>query len=134
MIWELLPIVALSGCSGLGNSPAAPQVDPVEVVRVGGAALPFTIRLCRIALRRCQSNGQSLLPLQMQEYLDDLNEGSAPSNAFYGLTSKGYRIFSWWLMAEVKRYIRQALSIIEYYRKLDKEDSDEQSDRDAEVP
>jgi|TARA_R100001129_G_scaffold157802_1_gene121298 predicted transcriptional regulator len=69
----------------------------------------------------------------MQEYLDDLNEGSAPSNAFYGLTSKGYENLSG-NMAEVKRYIRQALSIIEYYRKLDKEDSDEQSDRDAEAP
>ena len=46
-----------------------------------------------------------LTPATMQEYLDDLNEGSAPSNAFYGLTSKGYENLSG-NMAEVKRYIR----------------------------
>jgi len=28
-------------------------------------------------------------------------------------------------MAEIKRYLRQVLSIVEYYRRLDKEEQDE---------
>ena len=132
MIWKLLPIVALSGCSIFGNSPAAPQVDPVEDVRVMERSPvyhpPMPNRITSLPVE-----WTVLTPDTMQEYLDDLNDGNAPSNAFYGLTSKGYENLSG-NMAEVKRYIRQALSIIEYYRKLDEEDSDEQSDRDAEAP
>ncbi len=51
----------------------------------------------------------------MQEYLDDLNEGNAPTNAWYALTTKGYENLST-NMAEVKRYLRQVLSILKYYR------------------
>ena len=61
-----------------------------------------------------------LTPDTMKEYLDDLNKGEAPSQAFYGLPNKGYENLSN-NMAEVKRYIRQTLSIIEYYRELDNE-------------
>ena len=57
----------------------------------------------------------------MQEYLDDLSEGNAPTNAWYALTTKGYENLST-NMAEVKRYLRQALSILKYYRELDKEE------------
>ena len=57
----------------------------------------------------------------MQEYLDDLNEGNAPTNVWYALTTKGYENLST-NMAEVKRYLRQALNILKYYRELDKEE------------
>ena len=60
----------------------------------------------------------------MQTYLDDLNAGKAPVDAYYGLTPKGYENLSS-NMAEVKRYIRQVLSVIKYYRDLDAEDEDE---------
>jgi len=65
-----------------------------------------------------------LTPVTMQEYLDDLKEGNAPSSAYYGLTTKGYENLSF-NMAEVKRYIRQVLSIIEYYKESDEEAEDE---------
>ena len=53
----------------------------------------------------------------MQQYLDDLRIGNAPVNVYYGLTPKAYENLST-NIAEVKRYIRQSISIIDYYRKL----------------
>jgi len=58
----------------------------------------------------------------MSEYLQDLNDGNAPVNAYYGVSPKGYENLSS-NMAELKRYIRQVLSIIEYYKDLS-EDTD----------
>jgi predicted transcriptional regulator len=43
-------------------------------------------------------------------------------NAYYGVSPKGYENLSS-NMAELKRYIRQVLSIIEYYKELS-EDTD----------
>ena len=63
----------------------------------------------------------------MQEYLDDLEQGNAPTNAFYGLTTKGYENLSA-NMADVIRYIRQLISIVHYYKDLqtgDEQDEDE---------
>ena len=54
----------------------------------------------------------------MQQYLEDLKIGNAPIDAYYGLTPKGYENLST-NIAEIKRYIRQSISIIDYYRKLD---------------
>ena len=64
-----------------------------------------------------------LNPELMQEYLDDLNEGNAPTNAWYALTTKGYENLST-NMAEVKRYLRQVLSILKYYRELDDQETE----------
>ena len=60
----------------------------------------------------------------MQEYLDDLKDGKAPTNAWYALTTKGYENLSM-NMAEVKRYLRQVISILKYYREIDNEVDDE---------
>ena len=53
---------------------------------------------------------------------------NAPTNVWYALTTKGYENLST-NMAEVKRYLRQVLSILKYYREQDKEKdtSDEQN-------
>ena len=56
----------------------------------------------------------------MEEYVEYLKKGEAPPQAWYSRTNKGYENLSG-NMAEVQRYIRQVLSIIEYYRELDKE-------------
>jgi predicted transcriptional regulator len=58
----------------------------------------------------------------MQAYLDDLSEGNAPTNVWYALTTKGYENLSI-NMAEVKRYLRQVISIVKYYKELDEESS-----------
>tara|TARA_R100001163_G_C4896552_1_gene87056 strand:- start:32 stop:280 length:249 start_codon:yes stop_codon:yes gene_type:complete len=65
-----------------------------------------------------------LTPQTMQEYLDDLEAGNAPTNAYYGLSTKGYENLSS-NMAEIKRYIRQVLNIVEYYKNLHEEAPDE---------
>ena len=59
-----------------------------------------------------------LTPATMEEYLKDLNEGNAPMNVYYGLTVKGYENLSN-NMADIKRYLRQVLSIVDYYKKSD---------------
>ena len=66
-----------------------------------------------------------LTPETMEEYLKDLEEGNAPANAWHSLTSKGYENLSG-NIADIKRYIRQTLSIVKYYRELDDKKQEEQ--------
>ena len=56
----------------------------------------------------------------MEEYIDDLKKGEAPANVWYSLTTKGYENLSA-NMAEIKRYLRQVISIVKYYKELDEE-------------
>ena len=119
-ILTFLVLLLVSGCSILGSKRDIPEVAPVEVVTVVKKApiyhptLPNQIDPVPVVWT-------VLSPELMQEYLDDLNEGNAPTNAWYSLTTKGYENLST-NMAEVKRYLRQALSILKYYRELDKEE------------
>ena len=59
----------------------------------------------------------------MSEYLTDLEKGEAPTNVYYGISPTGYENLSV-NMAELKRYIRQVLSIVDYYKKLDTQEDD----------
>ena len=61
-----------------------------------------------------------LTPEIMAEYLKLVEEGKAPAVAYYALTTKNYENLSM-NMAEVTRYIKQILSIVEYYRNYDKD-------------
>ena len=119
----LLLLLLVSGCSMLGSKRDIPEVKPVEVVTIVKKApmyhppLPNNISVVPI-------EWTVLNPELMQEYLDDLNEGNAPTNVWYALTTKGYENLSM-NMAEVKRYLRQVISILKYYRELDAEQPDE---------
>ena len=117
----LLLLLLVSSCSMLGGGKTnIPEVKPVEVVTVVKKApmyhppLPGNISAVPV-------EWTVLNPELMQEYLDDLNDGNAPTNVWYALTTKGYENLST-NMAEVKRYLRQAISILKYYRELDKEE------------
>ena len=121
---KLLPLAVLllvSGCSILGSGRDIPEVKPVEVVTVVKKApmyhppLPNNIESVPV-------EWTVLNPELMQAYLDDLNEGNAPTNVWYALTTKGYENLSI-NMAEVKRYLRQVISIVKYYKELDEEPS-----------
>ena len=116
----LLALILVSGCSILGSSRDIPEVKPVEVVTVVKQAPTYHPPLPN-QIDPVPVEWTVLTPELMQEYLDDLNEGNAPTNAWYSLTTKGYENLST-NMAEVKRYLRQALSILKYYRELDKEE------------
>ena len=119
----LVLLLLVSGCSMLGSKRDIPEVKPVEVVTIVKKApmyhppLPNNISAVPI-------EWTVLNPELMQEYLDDLNEGNAPTNVWYALTTKGYENLSM-NMAEVKRYLRQVISILKYYRELDAEQPDE---------
>ena len=122
----ILLVVSSSGCSLLGKDPYIPEVKPVEVVTITKPAaiyhppLPNQVRTKPVEWR-------VLTPDIMDEYLTDLKEGNAPTNAFYGLTTKGYENLSY-NMAEVKRYIRQVPSIVEYYRSADTKEGEDENE------
>ena len=72
-----------------------------------------------------------LTPDTMEEYLNDLKAGEAPVNAWYSLTVKGYENISN-NMAQIQRYIRQVISIVEYYRDVDKARQTEDEEQQVE--
>ena len=110
-------LLLISGCSILGSGRDIPEVKPVEVVTVVKKAPTYHPPLPN-QIEPVPVEWTVLNPELMQEYLDDLNEGKAPTNAWYALTTKGYENLST-NMAEVKRYLRQVLSILKYYRAQD---------------
>ena len=117
-----LALLLVSGCSILGSSRDIPEVNPVEVVTVVKKAPTYHPPLPN-QIDPVPVEWTVLNPEIMQEYLDDLNEGNAPTNAWYALTTKGYENLST-NMAEVKRYLRQVLSILKYYRELDDQETE----------
>jgi hypothetical protein len=114
-ILALVLLVICSGCTAF----RPPEVRPVEVVTVEKPApmyhppLPFSIK-------GMQVEWKVLTPDTMEEYLNDLKAGEAPVNAWYSLTAQGYENLSN-NMAQIHRYIKQVLSIVEYYRDVDAE-------------
>jgi hypothetical protein len=118
----LLILLLVSGCSILGSGRDIPEVQPVEVVTVVKKAPmyhpPLPNNIDPVPVEWTVLNAEL-----MQEYLDDLNEGNAPTNVWYALTTKGYENLST-NMADVKRYLRQVLSIVKYYREADEEEQD----------
>jgi hypothetical protein len=101
-------------------------VTPVEVVTIEKPA-PVYHPPKPMAIRTLPVEWTVLTPETMQEYLDDLAQGNAPTNAFYGLTTKGYENLSS-NMADIIRYIRQLKSIVEYYQNLEAEDDTEENE------
>ena len=115
-----LALLLVSGCSILGSKRDIPEVKPVEVVTIVKKAPTYHPPLPN-QIDPVPVEWTVLNPELLQEYLDDLNEGNAPTNVWYALTTKGYENLST-NMAEVKRYLRQSLNILKYYRELDKEE------------
>ena len=68
-----------------------------------------------------------LTPELMEEYLKLVEEGNAPRKAYYALTTKEYENLSM-NMAEITRYIKETLGIIEFYREYDKKEEDKEKD------
>ena len=127
MSLKLLPILLLiicSGCSLLGSKPYVPEVKPVEVVTITKPAAVYHPPLPNKIFTK-PVEWTVLTPSTMTEYLNDLEKGEAPTNVYYGVSPMGYENLAL-NMAELKRYIRQVLSIINYYQDLDKADTKEE--------
>ena len=119
----ILLLATCNGCALLGNDPYVPEVKPVEVVTITKPAAVYHPPLPN-KVNTKPVEWTVLTPAIMSQYLTDLEKGEAPTNVYYGISPTGYENLSV-NMAELKRYIRQVLSIVDYYQKLDKqEDAD----------
>ena len=111
----------LASCSMMQQA-----VKPVKVTTIAERPpiyhppLPYPMSLTNV-------DWEVLTPTTMQEYLDSLKAGNAPPRAFYSLSAREYENLSM-DMAEITRYTKDILSIIKYYRSLDKEEDEVQND------
>ncbi len=117
----LIALTLVSGCSMFGPSRfTPPEVKPVEVVTIEKPAPlyhpPLPMRINALPVQ-----WKILTPDTMEAYIVDLKAGEAPVNAWYSLNTKGYENLSN-NMAQIQRYIRQVLSVIEYYRETGDDD------------
>ena len=117
----LSSLIVLSGCSTLGNlfggSPAVPVVAPVEVITITKPAPMYHPPLPE-GVTPAEIEWIVLNPGIMRKYIENYDAGDAPAVAYYSLTSQAYQNLSNNL-ADIRRYIRQTLNIIKYYRDND---------------
>ena len=111
-----LILVSSSGCSLLST------VKPVDVNTIALPApmyhppLPMEIQATEVTF-------EVLTPEIMEEYLQLVKDGKAPAVAYDALTTQQYENLSM-NMAEITRYTKNILAIVEYYREYDKEPED----------
>jgi hypothetical protein len=113
----LINIIFLSGCSTYGNLFDPPEPKQVEIITVQEPAPIYHPPLPE-AVSPAEIKWKILNPETMREYITDYDKGDAPAVAYYSLTAQGYENLSN-NIADIKRYIRQNLAIIEYYRDND---------------
>ena len=114
-------LLALSACSMFQFGGA--KTKPVEVVNIEERPPMFHPPL-PMEMQMVNFDWEILTPDIMREYLQLIEEGKAPRQAYYALTTKDYENISN-NMAEIKRYTRDILAIVEYYRSLDDEEEED---------
>jgi hypothetical protein len=111
-------LLIVSGCSLIPS-----QTKPVEVVSI--AAMPNIYHPpLPLELQLVDIDWTIFTPELMEEYLANVEKGEAPAMAFYTLSTKDYQNLSM-NTADQKRYLKEILSIVEYYRSLDKKEGEE---------
>ena len=119
--WLLLSsLLWLQGCSSLSSflgKVAVPEVKPVEVVTITKPAPMYHPPLPE-SITPAEVEWTVLNPSVMRTYIDNYDNGNAPAMAYYGLSAQGYENLAN-SFADVKRYIRQVLNIVQYYRDND---------------
>jgi len=115
LLISIFLLIAVSGCSLL----------PVKPVDVNTIALPAPMYHppLPIEIQAVDVKFEVLTPELMEEYLKLVKDGKAPAVAYYALTTKEYENLSM-NMAEITRYTKNILAIIQYYRDYDKESDD----------
>lgn len=106
----------------VGCSMIPTQTKPVEVVTIA-EPMPIYHPPLPLEVQLVDVDWTVLTPELMAEYLKLLEEGAAPQTAYYALTSKEYENLSM-NMAELKRYLKDSLHIIEFYREYGKEEEE----------
>jgi len=126
----LSSVLLLSGCSTLGGlfgKSAVPVVAPVEVVTITVPAPMYHPPLPE-GLTPAEIKWIILNTGIMREYIENYDAGNAPAVAYYALTAQAYESLANNLAA-IRRYIKQNLHIIKYYRDNDptrKEEKEEE--------
>jgi len=113
-------LLTLSACSLFQFGGA--KTKPIEVVNIEERPPMFHPPL-PMEMQMVNFDWEILTPDIMREYLQLIEEGKAPRQAYYALTTKDYENISN-NMAEIRRYTRDILAIVEYYRSLDDEEED----------
>ena len=103
----------------LGGCALLPRTAPVDVNTIALPA-PMYHPPLPMEIQGVEVEFEVLTPEIMAEYLKLVEEGKAPAVAYYALTTKNYENLSM-NMAEVTRYVKQILSVVEYYRNYDKD-------------
>ena len=118
-----LIIIALltinTSCASLFGLGYKPQVAPVEVKRAT-MNIPLYHPPLPDGVKMQDIKWKVLTPSIMREYLELVEEGKAPELAYYALTPDDYKTLSD-NTAEMKAYMVKIISIVEYYRDLEKE-------------
>jgi len=96
---------------------AVPVVAPVEIVTILEPAPMYHPPLPE-GVNPSEIEWIVLNPSVMREYIENYDTGDAPAVAYYGLTAQAYENLANNL-ADIRRYIRQTLNIIKYYRDND---------------
>jgi len=126
----LSSVLLLSGCSTLGGlfgKSAVPVVAPVKIVTITEPAPMYHPPLPE-GLTPAEIKWIILNTGIMREYIENYDAGNAPAVAYYALTAQAYESLANNLAA-IRRYIKQNLHIIKYYRDNDptrKEEKEEE--------
>ena len=121
IIFISFTLLTLSACSLFQFGGA--KTKPVEVINIEERPPMFHPPL-PMEMQMVNFDWEILTPDIMKEYLQLIEEGKAPKQAYYALTTKDYENISN-NMAEIKRYTRDILAIVEYYRSLDDEEEED---------
>ena len=106
----------------LSNCSMIPTAKPIEVITLP-EKIPMYHPPLPIEVGLVDVNWEILTPELMKDYLASYEDGSAPAVAYYSLTSKEYENLAM-NMGEIKRYLRDTLSIVKFYREYDKKTND----------
>ena len=115
-------LVFLTGCETFSLFKQQEQTKPVEVITIAKREKMYHPPL-PMELQFADIDWAVWTPELMKEYLVLIESGEAPIVAYYALTSKEYENLSN-NMAEVKRYTKNLLSIVKFYRDYDKEEEE----------
>jgi hypothetical protein len=114
-------LLVFGGCSIL------PKAKPVEV-RTIAEIPPMYHPPLPLEIQGVPVKWKVLTPEIMEEYLALVKEGKAPAMPYYALTTQEYENLSI-NMAEITRYTKNILSIVEFYRAYDKPKAEEESSK-----
>ena len=121
-----ISLLIISSLFVLGGCSILPKAQPIDV-RTIAEIPPMYHPPLPLEIQGGPVKWRVLTPEIMEEYLALVKEGKAPAMPYYALTTQQYENLSV-NMAEITRYTKNILSIVEYYRNYDqpkKENSDE---------